>query len=221
MQRSDVTDVSLLRRTRAYLARDSDREAQPEQLDESWVRFYEVYSGLIRRFALRTGVPQTELDDCVQDVWAEVVVALRSFHYDASRGRFRAWLFTLVRSKATNRIRNRLRRARENGSRVVEQIRLRESQQPGPADLYARRWERETVQIVLAELRGNVSPRSFDVFFLRRFEERSVADVATSLGICANQVRARQHRMQRKFADLYRQYTGLQPDGSLNGMLNS
>jgi RNA polymerase sigma factor (sigma-70 family) len=54
-------------------------------------------------------MPKTDLDDCVQEVWAELVTLLRVLRYDPRRGRFRTWLYTIVHSRATDLLRRRLR----------------------------------------------------------------------------------------------------------------
>src|SRR5687767_10963768 len=90
------TSLSLLRAAQVYLK-------TPEQpASRAWDSFYELYDELIRRFVIAQGVPRCDVDDCVQEVWREVAVRLAAFDRPVDRPGLRAWLYALVRSKATN-----------------------------------------------------------------------------------------------------------------------
>lgn len=62
----------------------------------SWAQFCEQYGELIRGFARRQGVQQTDCDDVLQDVLVNLTSALPNFQYDPARGRFRGYLKTIT-----------------------------------------------------------------------------------------------------------------------------
>jgi RNA polymerase sigma factor (sigma-70 family) len=76
----------------------SDRHCAEQQVD---------LEAMLRRTALRRGVPLSECDDCVQDAW----LALRTQHPDwpLERASTRAWLAAVVRNHAVS-FRRELRR---------------------------------------------------------------------------------------------------------------
>ncbi|MBX9789020.1 MAG: sigma-70 family RNA polymerase sigma factor [Pirellulales bacterium] len=174
--------------------------------DEGWRPFYEIYEPLIRGFALRCRVPSDEVDDCVQEALQTVTSTLRDFRYDRQRGSFRGWLYTLVRSRATDLMRRRLRRA----ARFKAQQRTDHVAAPcnDPTVEIDRRWRAAVVHTVIDHLRGEVSPRNFEVFYLRSVQELSVSEVALRTGSTPERVRYRHHRMVRKFRDLFLLLTG-------------
>src|SRR5215472_760768 len=104
-------DPDLLRDTQAYLESCCRRQPPSRAEKEAWDKFYRIYASLLYQFARRYRLQPTELNDCLQEVWRKLVVELRTFRYDPKRGRFDAWLRSLVRSKATDLIRRCSRHA--------------------------------------------------------------------------------------------------------------
>ena len=81
------TSASLL----VKLASDSDHTA--------WETFCDVYAPLICTFACRRGLQQNDAADVTQEVLIRVVRSIRTFEYDRHRGRFRDWLYRIVRNE--------------------------------------------------------------------------------------------------------------------------
>jgi RNA polymerase sigma-70 factor, ECF subfamily len=201
----EVTDSGLIQAVQLYLERHLLGEAQGGST-EAWERFYSLYGPMIRRFALACHVPPGDVDDCIQDVFKTVITVLRDLKYDRDQGRFRGWLFSVVRSRTTDLVRRRMRRGAErlSGEQSAELL------DPGsdPAAEVDRRWQREVVRTVLLQLKDQVSPRNFDAFYLRAIKGLSVTEIAAELGTTPEKVRYRHHRMLRKFGELYVVYTG-------------
>ena len=199
-----VTNSAYLQAAQVYL---EQRLASGQELPaDGWQRFYAIYEPLIRRFAGRCHVSADELDDCVQEVLQTIVVTLRDFKYDRRRGSFRGWLYRVVRSRATDLLRRRLRRAPRAAatSRVVERV----DPTADPAVEVDRRWRAAVLQTALDQLRQEVTPRNFEVFYLRSAKELSVSEVAVRTGSTPDKVRYRHYRTIRKFRELYLLFTG-------------
>jgi RNA polymerase sigma-70 factor (ECF subfamily) len=201
--RTDI-DLELLQDTQAYLLCRSQRRTPDRQRAQAWGRFYRTYGPLIRHYAVACRVPATDCDDCIQQVWAELVQKLPGFCYDPFRGRFRSWLYTLVRSKATDLLRRRRRRARRLAGGSEKTLCGRDGD---PATEYERQCQKAAVQGVLKQLQQRVSTCSYRVLYLRWIEERTVREVAAVLGLTPERVRARTYRMKQQFRRLLEQYT--------------
>ena len=106
-----ATNYELLSDAQEYLKDQISGIAPNSELLNSWDEFFAVYDAIIRRFAVAVGVAADEVDECVQDVWTAVVAHLNRFHPDPERGRFRTWLYHIVRSKSTDLVRRRARGA--------------------------------------------------------------------------------------------------------------
>src|SRR5436309_3849306 len=84
---ADSTSTSLLLRLR-----------QPAPA-ASWERFVQLYTPLLRPWARRRlGRDDDAADDLVQEVFAVLVQRLPTFEYAPAKS-FRAWLWTVMRSK--------------------------------------------------------------------------------------------------------------------------
>ena len=203
-------ESKLLERTKEYLRSRLDQRVPDTMLSGAWEEFYRVYNDLIRRFVIASGVRGANVDDCIQDVWTEVATRLVDFEYSPERPGLRAWLYAVVRSKATNLFRRTTRRAAQSLSDAIDAGREPLSTDADPADRYELRWEVALLETFLVDLRNDVSELNFRVLTLRMIEEKSVADVATTLELTAEQVRYRHHRMLKKLRARAAVYTGQQ-----------
>ena len=111
-----------------------------------------------------------DVDDCRQDVWADLLRTLPGFSVDASRGRFSTWLYTVVRSKATDILRKRSRQPVDQaGSTLLAAMPGRDAD---PAQQCQQKSEREAVHRAISQLRHIASEQSFRVVQLRWLEQR-------------------------------------------------
>jgi RNA polymerase sigma factor (sigma-70 family) len=117
---------------------------------------------------------------------------------------------TLARNKAVDVIRLRSRH-------VVESLGDGEGMTamdpgPDPAATYERRRTLAQVRSALDQLSSQVSPKSFQVLYLRWIEGRTTSEVADALALTPGQVRFRTHRMKLRFRDLLER--SIEPDQS-------
>ena len=93
---NETTSPSLLERLRAT-----------PRSQTAWGEFDVVYRPFLRRWAVRLGTRDADVDDLVQNVIAEVLRYLPKFHHNERAGAFRTWIRTIL----TNRVRNERRRS--------------------------------------------------------------------------------------------------------------
>jgi RNA polymerase sigma factor (sigma-70 family) len=192
------TCLSLLRGAQSYLKALVNDMAPDSLISSAWDDFYRVYDDLIRHFVVAQGVPSSDVDDCVQDVWSEVAARLSKFDRPADRPGLRAWLFALVRSKATNAFRKRARQPSESLDERIDAGHEPGDAQDDPAMLFEQRWERAVLDSMLAQLHEELSPTNSRILRMRVFEGSRVEDVAGELNMAPEQVYARQHRILKK-----------------------
>jgi RNA polymerase sigma factor (sigma-70 family) len=198
-----------------YLRSVLQRHTPDALLTAAWDEFYRVYDGLMRRFALSRGLVGSDVDDCLQAVWLEVAARFAEFKHAETHAGLRSWLYLLVRSKASDLLRRRLRQPAESldASRAVGC----EPAEPAadPNRLQEQQWERALLETLLEELRQEISDTNWRLLQMRCLEGREVPDVAAELGLTAQQVWYRQSRLMKKLQARVALFTG-QPLGGSN-----
>ncbi len=202
------TYIPLLHGTQAYLHSLLQHQVPDSVLTAAWEEFYRVYNELIRRFVIARGIRDADVDDCVQEVWSEVAARLVDFRRPANRPGLRAWLYTLVRSKATDLIRRNGRHAARSLSGESQAGKDLRGNEPDPAAVCDQQWESAMLQTAMNELRAEVSELNYRVLEMRQIEGHDVAEVAAALSLTSEQVRYRQRRMLRKLRVRMAVYTG-------------
>ncbi len=72
------------------------RRLRVQHDEASWQEFDRLYRRYIAAVVRNTGIPESQLDDLVQEILLKTWKALPKFDYDSSRGRFRSWLNTIT-----------------------------------------------------------------------------------------------------------------------------
>jgi RNA polymerase sigma-70 factor (ECF subfamily) len=75
--------------------------------------FYDLYAGLVNGIALRILRDATEAEDVVQEVFVQIW--RQAARYDPGRGTPEAWICTMTRTRALDRLRRRAARREEPG----------------------------------------------------------------------------------------------------------
>ena len=170
------------------------RAASPEA-QAAWSEFHAAVDPTVRAFAGRFFKSSSDLDDCSQEVWIDLIRNLPDFDFDQSRGRFTSWLYAIVRNKATDIVRRQARRPAEPITAAVDQP---DRDAESPADSLERNAAIDSVRAALDTLRLRTTPDNYRLLHMRHVEGRDVADVAEALGITPSQVWAREHRLKGK-----------------------
>src|SRR5437879_4761772 len=94
--------VQLFREVQLYLESLERRETPTPAMEQSWREFYDVYDLILRSLARWCGLQASDLDDCVQQTWQEVITHLADFRHDPDDNHFRGWLHKVFGSKISN-----------------------------------------------------------------------------------------------------------------------
>src|SRR5262245_45595493 len=105
----DDVSINELEAIQIYLENRRRGVIHQPQLIEKWKHFYNSNTSMILAFIAPYPLSEADRDDCIQEVWKEVVVKLGDFRHDPRRGRLRTWLLILARNKAVDVVRRRVR----------------------------------------------------------------------------------------------------------------
>jgi RNA polymerase sigma factor (sigma-70 family) len=146
----------------------------------AWEQFVSIYGPLVYRYALRRGLQNADAEDLIQEVMVTVVKALRT--YNPERGRFRNWLFTVVRNKLNDLSRSGQRQPRGTGDSGVQRLL---AQQPASDEFLSALWneeyERFLWKLAASRVRERVREATWKAFWLATVEQRNPKEVAESL----------------------------------------
>jgi len=84
---------------------------------DAFARFYDRYAALVLTFATRLLQVRADAEDLLQEVFLQVWRQAKS--YDQARGSPEAWIMTITRSRAIDKLRSRRRRDESAGSPQV------------------------------------------------------------------------------------------------------
>lgn len=171
----------------------------------AWRDFADRYEELIRGFARRQGVQGPDADDVVQDVMLALTKAMPGFVYDASKGKFRSYLKTVV-------LHTIFARFRQNpGLRPLETADgtpIAGMPAATDADAAEEPWEAEWRQYHLRQAMRTIRAE-FNAADVAAFEgyvtqARDAAIVARELGLSVDQVYQSKSRVLKRLGVLIR-----------------
>lgn len=158
--------------------------------DAAWNRFVRFYRPVIIAYARRCGCGEELAEEVLQESLIDLVPILRDFTYDRGRGRFRTFLYRLVRNRVRRAFRReQKRRSRrhdgrgpgEQGTSIIEKL-----PEPRGEDVWEREWRERLLYEALRQLRQRVETRTFEAFRDHMIRERPVAEICEAYGYTAN-----------------------------------
>lgn len=176
----------------SLLARVKDREDS-----QAWWEFVGLYRPILLRYARAWGLNHVDAEDMAQQCLTTITEKIASFEYDPSRGRFRAWLRTMV----NNRIQNMHARHREQVADSGDFKRPQERER-SPEEAWDQIWQEEHLKYCLEQIRALVEPKTFEAFRRVAIEQAPVPEVCEALGMTANQVYVARSRLTRQLREM-------------------
>ena len=192
------TPKTLLRKITEYANGDDSAE---------WARFVELYTPVIRAFVCaREDIGEADADDVVQEIFVRLVNVLRAGIYRPEKGRFRAYLGTMVRRLLIDRHRRAI--ARGAGEIVsADDVELL-SETPDAAEVVDMRLReaRHAAAVEHVLSRTMLDDRTVAAYREYALEGRPAAEVAARHGITVNALRQIKYRVGRMIAAVEVQY---------------
>jgi RNA polymerase sigma-70 factor (ECF subfamily) len=193
----DNLDLQMLRTAQAYL-QCRDRHQIPSAADgQAWNWFYQTYDPLLRRWVMGCHIALDNVEDCLQEVWIEVMRKLPAFVSDGTQRGLCSWLRAIARAKVVDVRRYQSRYATRQLGAHTEAVLV--SREVGPAADNERRDRQDKVQRVLVLLRGRVSELTFHAFHERWVEGHTMKQIATELHETRRKVSCRVYKAKQKF----------------------
>ena len=165
-----------------------------------WAEFVDWYGRNIHAWCKAWGMQESDAQDVTQEVFANLSVKMRRFHYDP-KGSFRAWLKTLTRRAwLVYAAKHRKAGASRGGDDSVAILANLEARK----DLTQRleeAFDRELIAEAANLVRLRVEPRTWQAFHLLAVEGHSGAEVAAKLQMKIATVFVARSKVQRMLRD--------------------
>lgn len=192
-QESTELERSALRTRHSLLGRLADWEDR-----ESWQRFHDMYWRVIHAFARKLGLSDAEAFDVVQETIIDVAKQARTGAYDAKEGKFRSWLFRLVKWRVGDVVRQRgkLPQAAPLPQGATARTSLADRLPDERAEVaWETEWKLAALATAMERIKGQVNPLHFQIFDCATVRDWPVKKVCTELGVNAAQVYLARHRV--------------------------
>jgi len=149
---------------------------------------FEQHFSMVWRSMRRLGVPESTLDDAVQDVFLVLHRRWADFQHQSS---LRTWIYGILLRVASDHT----RRARRERARWSPEVPDLESSADSPDRLYQQREAALLLRVALEQL----DDKERQILVLIDLEERSVVEAAEALGINLNTAYSRLRRARQSF----------------------
>jgi RNA polymerase sigma-70 factor (ECF subfamily) len=160
---------------------------------EAWTEFWRLYQPVVYRLGRQFGLQDADSQDLTQDVMAAVARAIRSWQPDSARGKFRTWLYTVVRNKTIAALRRRRPGDRGTGDTgAFDNVESRPIEANAAFELEVRR---AAFQQAADRVRSQVQRTSWEAFWRTSVLGHSIPQTAKALGISIGTVYAARSRI--------------------------
>ena len=160
------------------------RAVADTQNEAAWRRFFDLYAGFIYSIARSKGMGDTDADDIVQVVFADLVRTLPTFKYDCTKGKFRSYLSGLVHWRVMDRLKADKRDADIKAAFSDESKNAASS--PGDDGFAEREWQAAALEEALRRIKPDVRPEHYAAFVASAVEGQDTESVMRLYGLTSD-----------------------------------
>ena len=150
--------------------------------DQAWSQFVDLYGPLIYRYLRQKSLQDADAADLTQDVLRQVSAAMKTFEYNPRQGRFRGWLFTIVRNRMNTFWQREAAKGQgSGGSAAWDQIQQVIDDNADPSTEWDAEFERQMFHCAARLIRPDFSESTWQAFWRTAVDGIAGRDVAAEL----------------------------------------
>jgi RNA polymerase sigma-70 factor (ECF subfamily) len=163
----------------------------------AWSRLVDTFGGIVYRWCRTSGVSEDDAADVVQDVFASVARGIVGFQRQKDQGSFRSWLATITRNRVRDHFRRQAAQQSPVGGTDAWQA-LEQHPDLLESTICSDNAQHAVVHRVLASVRAEFEPATWNAFWSVTVENRSAAEVAQATGLGIASVYQAKSRVLRR-----------------------
>jgi len=166
---------------------------QGQGFEQCWSYFYHKYSRLIVNFSLRKGIPPEDTHDILQETMLDLYMALPTFQYDQTKGKFRNFVIKIASRKCARYFDRKKRHPEPEDPEKFERLLHETDSLPG-SDTTGVAADPEIQLILVSDAldmlleQNSIRKSSYEAYRHYVIENMSAAMVAKKLGMTLGQV---------------------------------
>jgi RNA polymerase sigma-70 factor (ECF subfamily) len=168
----------------------------------AWGDFIEIYAPLIHSYACTRGLQDADAADVTQEVLQAVANHAGRFEYDASRGRFRGWLFRITLNKLRDMVARRKGQAVGSGDTGVHELLNNAAAEDSEQQTWDRQHAWRLFLWAAERARVDFRNRTWQAFWRTAVEQQPVSQVATELNLSAGAIHVARCRVVARIKEL-------------------
>jgi len=173
---------------------------------DSWQEFFDTYWKLIYCAALKSGLPDDEAEDVVQETIIGIAHKMEKFQYEPEKCSFKGWLMHVTRRRIIDHLRKGQTRPQSVGGwtspddtstgEPALQIPDRAAETAFER-IWDDEWQKNLVDAAMERVKRKVKPEHYQIFHLNSVKNMPARDIAILTGVSTAKVYVVQHRVAR------------------------
>ena len=166
--------------------------------EAAWQRLFDLYAGFVFSIARSKGLHDSDADDIVQTVFADLARNLPTFEYDRAKGRFRSYLSGLVHWRVNDRLRSGKRDAELKSAFWDE---AKSASTAEDEDFEEREWQQAALEEALRRIKPEVRPEHYAAFVASAVEGQDTETVMRLHGLSSDNLYQIRKRLTAKLRE--------------------
>lgn len=156
--------------------------------EAAWEEFVEIYQPILYRMARSRGHQDADAREIIQEVMIAVAKHIEHFEPNRSSGAFRAWLSTIVRTKAINLLTRHGKLQSVGGTEFSRQLQQHIDPQISAQHEFELEHRKQLFLWAAEKVRDAVTAATWQAFWLSCVQDQSPSSVASQLNLSVGSV---------------------------------
>ncbi|MCC7419292.1 MAG: sigma-70 family RNA polymerase sigma factor [Planctomycetaceae bacterium] len=189
----------------SLIVRIQNRE---KHADAAWGQLLEIYTPIVVRFVRSRGLQDADACDVAQETFRTVAHSIGGFDPVPEKGRFRDWLFVIVRSRLADHRRRTARTQQGSGDPDIHAALDGIVREEPHQALWDQEYQQQLLTWTAKHVRGEFTESTWAAFWMTAVDGHPANDVAGRLGMTVSNVYVCKSRVLARLRDKVREIEG-------------